>query len=111
MRWYISATAVKRYMAIMGYEGSPDGPIFDRAAIELEDLCEQAHRVEGANTESGAQKWRVKTSKPAAHGKATRLELTVAPDPRPEGKLPQLIDVRDKGRRGTHGAKRGRHGG
>lgn len=95
MRWYISATAVRQYMAIMGYEGSHGGPVFDAAAIELEGLCEQAKLAKDSDSTNRAQQWRVKTK---ARGKSTRLELIVAPDPRPEGPLPQLVAVRNKGK-------------
>ena len=94
MLWYISATAVKQYMAICGYEGSPDGPIFDRAAIELEDLCEQAKLARDIGPGQQSQLWRVKAT---VRGKRTRLELVVSVEQRKEGPLPQLIAVRNKG--------------
>lgn len=94
MRWYISAAAVKQYMAIQGYEGSPDGPVFDRAAIELEHLCDEARLAKDAGEHSPNQQWRVKAT---VRGKRTRLELIVSLEQRPEGPLPQLIAVRNKG--------------
>lgn len=62
MLWYISAAAVKQYMAICGYEGSPDGPVFDAAAIELEDLCEQAKLAKDIGPGQQSQLWRVKAT-------------------------------------------------
>jgi hypothetical protein len=94
MRWYISAAAVKQYMAICGYEGRPDGPVFDAAAIELENLCEQAKLARDVGPGQQSQLWRVKAT---VRGKRTRLELVVSVEPRPEGLLPQLVAVRNKG--------------
>lgn len=101
MLWYISATAVKQYMAICGYEGSADGPIFDAAAIELERLCEQIYEARSGqpNVDIGpgqqSQIWRGKAT---VRGQRTRLELVVSVEQRKEGPLPQLIAVRNKGR-------------
>lgn len=94
MQWYISAAAVKQFMAIQGYIGSPDGPAFDRAAIELEDACEQARLARDADEKSPNQQWRVRWP---VRGKRSRLELIVSLEQRPEGPLPQLIAVRNKG--------------
>lgn len=94
MLWYISAAAVKQYMAICGYEGSPDGPIFDAAAIELESLCEQAKLARDVGPGQQSQLWRVKAT---VRGRRTRLELVVSVEQRAEGPLPQLIAVRNKG--------------
>jgi hypothetical protein len=91
---YISAAAVKQFMVIMGYQGSADGPVFDRAAIELEQACEQARLARDADEKSRYQQWRVKWT---VRGKRSRLELIVSTEPRPEGPLPQLIAVRNKG--------------
>lgn len=95
MLWYISATAVKQYMAICGYEGSPDGPIFDRAAIELERLCDESRLAVDIGPGQVSQLWRVKAT---VRSKRTRLELVVSVEHRKEGPLPQLIAVRNKGR-------------
>lgn len=94
MRWYITVAAVRQYMAICGYEGSTDGPVFDAAAIELEDICDRAKLTREVGDGQRSQTWRVKAK---VRDKMTRLELTVATSPRPEGPLPQLIGVRNKG--------------
>lgn len=94
MLWYISAAAVKQYMAICGYEGSPDGLIFDRAAIELERLCDEARLAKDIGPGQQSQLWRVKAT---VRGRRTRLELVVSVEQRKEGALPQLIAVRNKG--------------
>lgn len=94
MRWYISVEAVRQYMRIMGYAGSMDGPVFDSAAIELETLCEQAKLAKDVGRGQHSQLWRVKTT---VKDKRTRLELVVSLSERPEGELPQLIAVRNKG--------------
>lgn len=94
MKWYISVEAVRQYMRIQGYQGSTDGPVFDAAAIELEDICEQAKLVKDVGPKQQSQQWRVKTE---VRGKRSRLDLTVSLSERPEGPLPQLIGVRNKG--------------
>lgn len=94
MRWYITVAAVRDYMRIQGYAGSTDGPVFDRAAIELEDLCEQAKLAKDVGPDQQSQLWRVKAT---VRDKRTRLELVVSTEPRPEGPLPQLIAIRNKG--------------
>jgi len=94
MRWYISAAAVKQYMAIMGYAPDDDGPGFDRAAKELESLASEARLAKDVGPGQHSQQWRVKTT---VRGKRTRLELVVSLGERLEGELPQLIAVRNKG--------------
>ena len=94
MQWYISATAVRQYMAICGYQGSTDGPVFDAAAIELEDLCAQSRLAVDVGPGQRCQLWRVKAT---VRGRRTRLELSVSLEHRQEGPLPQLINVRNKG--------------
>lgn len=94
MLWYITVAAVRQYMAIMDYGGGTDGPIFDRAAIELENLCEQAKLARDVGPGQQSQLWRVKAT---VRGKRTRLELVVSTEQRAEGPLPQLIAVRNKG--------------
>lgn len=94
MLWYISAAAVKQYMAIQGYEGSPDGPVFDAAAIELEKLCDESRLAKDIGHGQQSQLWRAKAT---VRGKRTRLELVVSVEQRQEGPLPQLIAVRNKG--------------
>lgn len=93
MQFYISATAVRQYMAICGYEGSTDGPVFDSAAIELEKLVENSRQVDVGPSQQ-CQLWRVRA---IVRGKNTRLEFSVSTEHRPEGSLPQLINVRNKG--------------
>lgn len=94
MLWYISAAAVKQYMAIQGYHGSDDGPVFDRAAAELDALCAESRLAKDVGPGQDSQQWRVKAT---VRGKRTRLELIVSLSHRPEGELPQLIAVRNKG--------------
>jgi hypothetical protein len=98
MRWYITVRAVRDYMNILGYEGSTDGPIFDRAAIDLEDLCDGAElKREWAHDGKPRQLWLARTQ---IDGRVERLELTVSLQPRQEGPLPQLVRVRLKSRGG-----------
>jgi hypothetical protein len=92
MRWYISVVAVLEWQRIAGYPAASDGPRFDDAAKELERLCEFA---ELKKDEGHRQIWQASVT---LRGKASRIELTVATGPRPEGPLPQLVRVRHKTR-------------
>lgn len=98
MRWYISAAAVKQWMAISGRQGSDDGPEFDAAAIELDALSAEARLAKDVGPTQRHQQWRVSAT---VRGRRERLELIVSIAPRPEGPLPQLIAVRHKGRGGA----------
>jgi hypothetical protein len=93
MRWYISAAAVKQYMAIAGYQPDPDGPGFDRAAKELDALAAESRLAKDVGPGQQSQQWRVKAT---IRGRRTRLELIVSLSERAEGDLPQLIAVRNK---------------
>ncbi len=93
MQWYISAAAVKQYVAICGY--SADDDAFDRAAKELEVLTRDAKLAQDVDEKHRSQLWRVKAT---VRGKRTRLEFVVSLAEREEGSLPQLIAVRNKGR-------------
>lgn len=94
MLWYISAAAVKQYMAIQGYQPDDDGPGFDHAAKELESLAAESRLAKDIDNKSRTQQWRVKAT---VRGRRTRLELIVSVEQRKEGPLPQLIAVRNKG--------------
>lgn len=94
MRWYISATAVREYMALAPMND------FDRAAVALEKLCETAHFVKA---EPRAEIWRT--------GRPDRWELTVSLIDRAEGGRPQLVRVTRKGGGSSHGRRQGRRGG
>ena len=94
---YITAAAVRQYMAIQGYEGSSHGPVFDLAAIELENLCESA---KPSGSVRKVLNYRVAAT---IRGVRSRLELTVSTETKKEGDMPQLIGVRERGRGGyTH---------
>lgn len=95
MQWYISGEAVRQYMAIMDNHGDFDGPDFDAAAVELENLCKDAKLAKEVGPNNRHQQWRVKAT--IRGGKRTRLELIVSLSQRSEGSLPQLIAVRNKG--------------
>lgn len=100
-RWYVSAAAVREYAAICGYDiADGDGPGWDRAERELISATHSANYVgEGSGTQ---QIYRVTCQ---CGPRRTRLEFTVSTDKRPEGELPQLVRVRDKGRRGPSRGK------
>lgn len=96
--WYISGTAVRQFMGLCYLPDQEEGPIFDRCAVELERLCEDAHKhdekiIGGVSRE----RWRVNASL-GNRGKV-RLELIVDPRPREEGDAPQLIAVLDRDER------------
>lgn len=94
MKFYISAAAVRQYMQILGRAINSDGPEFDRAAVELEQLAEEARLAKDVGPGQHHQQWRVKAT---VRGRRTRLELIVSVEQRSEGPLPQLIAVRNKG--------------
>lgn len=83
MRWYLSAKAVREYLAILGRADDDGGPEWGRAERELAALCEAAHLV--GTTRGGLQRWRT--------GRPLRLTLVVSTSVRPEGPLPQLVGV------------------
>jgi len=85
--WYISARAVRDYLAICRLPVVDDGPEFDRAALELQTMAEEtvASRRQPAVLDSAALRYR--------GPKPLRLGLVVVPAPREEGDLPQLVRV------------------
>lgn len=89
--WYLSVSAVRDYLRIMGRPDATDGPVFHRAEEELMRICERAAELADAKPDgpslgkSGSLLYR--------GGKPLRLRLLVAPDPREEGRLPQLVRV------------------
>jgi hypothetical protein len=91
-KWYITIAAVRQYMAIAGLSGDLEdsNPNFLRAQEELGDLSLTAKPVIGKDTDSGAVIYRGKVT---INGKRRRIECTVMPIPRTEGKLPQLLRV------------------
>lgn len=85
--WYISARAVRDYLALRGRPVVDEGPAFDRAAVELQRMAEEtvASGREPKQMDSGALRYR--------GPKPLRLMLLVVPTPREEGDLPQLVRV------------------
>ncbi len=84
--WYITAHAVRRYLAIVG-RADDDGPEFDRAE---EELMQVAIDTVG----SGRQPRRLGSGLLQYRGpKPRRLMMVVSDAERPEGPLPQLVDV------------------
>ena len=90
--WYVSAAAVKQFMAICGLPAQEEGRVFDRAARQLERACESARKT----SERGP--WQTWIAKATIRGRVERLELIVSTARRPEGPEPQLVEVRHKGR-------------
>lgn len=89
--WYVSVSAVRDYLRILGRPDVTDGPAFHRAEEELVAICVRAAENAARNPEGpkrtpiGLLQYR--------GGKPLRLRLLVAPDPREEGRLPQLVSV------------------
>lgn len=97
-RWYLSAKAIREYLAIVGRTDDDGGPEWGRAERELAAICDAAHPV--GETASGLQRWR--------GGRPLRLQLIVSTARMPEGELPQLVGVRANAVVARRTARRGR---
>jgi hypothetical protein len=85
--WYISARAVRDYLALRGRQIVDDGPAWDRAERELIEMA-------AATVASGREPRALDTGALRYRGpKPLRLGLVVVPAPRVEGDLPQLVRV------------------
>lgn len=93
-RWYLSAAAIREYLAIAGLPDDDGGPNWGRAERELGAHAEAA-RQSGSNNHSLI--FRTGRVRVGDRTKSTRLELFVRHTPREEGGLPQLVAVRNKG--------------
>lgn len=92
--WYITVAAVKQWQQICGIPQADDGPLFDRAAKELDAVCQEARLVRAAGESSrDAALYRATA---VIRGRRYLLDLYVAEGPRPEGDAPQLVRVRVK---------------
>jgi hypothetical protein len=89
--WYLSVSAVRDYLRITGRPDVTDGPVFHRAEEELVEICQRA--VENAERNPDGPKRTASGLYQYRGGKPLRLRLLVAPDPRAEGRLPQLVQV------------------
>jgi hypothetical protein len=98
-RWYLSAACVREYAAIARLPLDDGGPQWAAAERELAAHCDVARLAEDGP--GPRQLWR--TGNRDVGGRKIRLEMTVATSPRPEGPLPQLVRVRDKGHRSRPG--------
>lgn len=85
--WYISARAVREYLQVTGRPPVEEGPVWDTAEDELIDIATRTVDSDRAvrRLESGLDQYRGPGPR--------RLRLIVAPDPRTEGSLPQLVSV------------------
>lgn len=94
-RWYITIAAVRQWMELTGRRGplEEDNPDFAAAQNELGDLSLTAKIANTPEHGSGALTYRGKIT---IGGKRRRIECTVMPIPRTEGRLPQLLRVRFK---------------
>lgn len=95
-RWYITIESIRQYMTLAGLSGPlEDGnPDFVTAQDALGELSLTARPAQTAETRSGAVIYRGKVT---INGKRRRVECTVMPIPRTEGKMPQLLRVTLKG--------------
>jgi hypothetical protein len=91
-RWYLSVAAVQQWMALTGRSGPAEAsnPDFAAAQDELGDLSLTASLARTPEKSSGALTYRGKVT---LAGRRRRVELTVIPYPRDEGRLPQLVRV------------------
>lgn len=89
--WYISAHAVRRYLALVRRPVVDDGPEFTRAERALAEMAAQV--VE--DVRAGIKRPReIRPGLLKYRGpRPLRLGLMVSTEPRPEGPLPQLVDV------------------
>lgn len=85
--WYISAAAVRDYLALRGRLVVDDGPAFDHASDELVRIAAEtvASGRQPTPTDTGALRYR--------GPKPLRLRLIVTRGRRAEGDLPQLVAV------------------
>lgn len=86
--WYISARAVREYLAIVGRPDDDGGPEWSRAENELQAMGQKA--LGGGQLRKlvpGTTLLRYRGPKPL------RLGLLVSEEPRAEGPLPQLVSV------------------
>lgn len=95
-RWYISAAAVRQWLAICRVTAGDDSPEWFAAERELGALSLRARLSEPASRrERGASL--IYRGYSLVRDEVARVECTVVVTPRPEGKLPQLVRVRRKG--------------
>jgi len=96
-RWYLTARAVRQYLAICGWPDDDGGPIWGRAEGELAEHCATArhHRTQ----RNGLEQYRTARVPVAGGERRTRLDFLVSTAIRPEGPLPQLVEIIDRGSR------------
>lgn len=84
--WYITATAIRQYLALLGQPVVKDGPVYRQAAEELQALATLcARKTPQQIADSGAEIYR--------GPRPRRLRLVVMPSDG-EGRAPQLVSVR-----------------
>lgn len=83
--WYITDAAVEKYLAIAGRADTTAAR--DRAAVELERMAIATVESERVPRHIGQHTLRYRGPSPQ------RLQLIVSTEVRPEGPLPQLVDV------------------
>jgi hypothetical protein len=92
-QWYMTVAAIEQYMNICRMPGDlfDEDQNFRKALEQLGEFSLTARLADIPPTESGAEIYRAKIT---LRGKRYRIEFTVQPQPRNEGKLPQLLRVR-----------------
>ena len=90
--WYLSARAIREYLAIARIANDDGGPNWGRAERELGEHARAANPI-GRSTDSGAEIHRTGRRQCGDRSKRVRLELYVQHTPRSEGDLPQLVRV------------------
>lgn len=95
--WYLSAAATREYLAIAGLRDDDGGPNWHRSERELAEHARVAREVP-SGSRAGHLLYRTGRVRTGDRPRTSKLEFTVSLDRRPEGDLPQLVHVRDKGR-------------
>ncbi len=103
--WYVTAHAVRRWLAITGRSGEAH---FEDARIELVQLCADTwERYETAGKapkptlrqDPSAPTYSYRSAYTRVRGSRTQVDLIVSMAVRPEGPKPQLIDIHYGGER------------
>jgi len=93
-RWYLSAAAIRHYLALAEITDDDGGPQWAAAERAVATICADAHLVRD-DPAAQRQSWR-SAGKVEVGGRKIRLDLVVSTAPRREGPLPQLIAITNK---------------
>lgn len=94
--WYITVRAVHEWQNICGLPLADDGPLFDRAAKELDRLAQEARLVKAVGDAGGSRDAAIYRANTRLRGRSAQIDIYVAEQPRPEGDQGQVVRVRLK---------------